>query len=245
MKQKEILKAQELTEELEKLYRGKEYVFRGQPNEKFLLLPSAFRPDVIMKRVQEFPATPFSQAWCSGEGLKGMIHPPFPDDYWQTLHVRRLCDLTFYLMHYNYYLANHVAMYPSKFDLATRNMYEKRPSTYWQEKSTFDYLFEFIFRTSIGRETLDGAVINYSVINEEMASYDESLSQHYDTQTAALDFTFNPYVAIYFALQNIPKDSRHISVYAYRHLQEHEKNPMIVESGRPECENLRIERQEG
>ena len=65
MKQKVILKAHELIEELEKLYQEKRYVFRGQPNEKFLLLPSAFRPDVIMKRVQEFPATPFAQEWRS------------------------------------------------------------------------------------------------------------------------------------------------------------------------------------
>jgi hypothetical protein len=97
-------------------------------------------------------------------------------------------------------------------------MYQIRPSAYWRKKDTFLYLFGFGFDSSIGRVTLNGKVINYSSINEEMAAYDESLPQHYDTATAALDFTYNPYVDIYFALQKIPSDASHFSIYVYRHL---------------------------
>lgn len=241
----EILTAEELVEKLERLYLSKAYFFRGQPDEKFYLLPSAFRDDVIMRRLREYPASSSYQQWCMDKEFKKLIPPPLTEDYINSLHVQRMSELTFYLMHYNYFLAKHVERDPKKFDSATINMYKVRPSSYWHQRETFLYLFGFGFNLSIGRKTLDGKVINHSLINEEMAAYDESLPQHYDTQTAAIDFTYNPYIAIYFALQNISSNARYVSVYAYKHLQDSEKNPIIVESTRPECENLRIVRQEG
>jgi hypothetical protein len=245
MEIRNISKAGELIDELEKLYRQDGWIFRGQSNSDFFLIPSAFRESVIKRRLEEFPATPLYQEWCLSKELKEKIFPPFAQDYIHTLHVQRISELTFYLMHYNYFLAQHVQKNKEKFDSATIKMYELRPILFWAEKETFLYLFEFGFTSSVGRVALDGKVISNTTINEELASYDESLSQHYDTETGALDFTNNPWVALYFALKKIPKDASHFSVFAYKQLQDSKENPIIIKSGHEECKNLRIERQEG
>lgn len=201
----EILKSSELISELDVLAQQKDVLYRGQPDKNFFLIPSALRQDVIQERLKKFPATGCYEQWCSSNEFRELIPPPFPKEYINSLHVGRIRELTFYTIHYNYFLAKHVHENQDKFDNKTLKMYELRPASYWESKETFFYFFQSMFNLSISRETLGGEILNYSVINEELAAYDESLPQHYDTQTAAMDFTRNPYKAIYFALKKIPK----------------------------------------
>ncbi|HSW69143.1 MAG TPA: FRG domain-containing protein [Gammaproteobacteria bacterium] len=244
MKAREILIPDQLVNEL-LLLRDDSYIFRGQPDSKHPLLPSAFRGSVIKNRLEKFPATSYINAWSLSEEIIETILPPFPKEYIHSLHANRIKELTFYIMHYNYFLATHVQNNKKKFDAATLKMYELRPPSFWTEKETFIRLFQYGFEKSIGRITDDGKIINHSIINEEMASYDESLPQHYDTQTAALDFSINPLKALYFSTKGIPNDATHISIFAYKESQKSDRNPIIIKQGHPECENPRIIQQEG
>jgi len=241
----EILKSNELMSNLDVLAQQKDIIYRCQPDKGFFIIPSALRQDIIQERLRKFPATKFYEQWCSGKEFRELIPPPFPKEYIHSLHVRRIKELAFYTIHYNYFLAKHVHENQDKFDDKTLKMHELRPPSFLENRETFFYLFRYMFNLSIARETLNGDILNYSVINEEFAAYDESLPQHYDTQTAAVDFTKNPYKAIYFALKKIPSRATHFSIYAYKQIQDSEKNPIIIQPGNLECKNLRIIRQEG
>lgn len=70
---------------------------------------------------------------------------------------------------------------------------------------------------------------------------DESLPQHYGIPTACLDWTYNPYIAIYFALQNIPTNATHISIFAYQEIQENDL--IMIKEGKPD-KNPRLRAQQ-
>jgi hypothetical protein len=240
-----VYKATVLIEELEKLYQqNKAYIFRGQPNSNFYLLPNAFRADMARRIPPGFPTSSWT-AWCNSQAIQDTVSLYLDKTHIGSVWVRRISELTFYVMQYNYSLSTYVKQYPEKFDSATLEMYQLRPPAFWEAEKTFQYLFEHGLNLSIGRITLDGQVINYSAINEELAGYDESLPQHYGIPTAALDWTYNPYIAIFFALQNIPPGVSHFSIYAYKTISDDKSNPIGIEFGHPKCRNLRIERQEG
>lgn len=242
----EILNFNELTLRLNLLDQKKGvYIYRGQPDKDFILIPSAFRQCVIDQRSRNFPAEKSYERWFSSKEFRELLPPQFRKKYENNLHVRRIKELVFYTMHYNYFFAEHVHENQDQFDDETLRMYMSRDKSFWARRETFFDLFQYIFEPSIARVTLDGNIINYSSINEELAAYDESLPQHYDTQTAAIDFTRNPYKAIYFALKNIPYQATHFSVYAYRQLDDSEKNPIKVQFGNEKCINSRIIPQEG
>lgn len=162
-----------------------------------------------------------------------------------SLWVSRLCNLTIYSMKYNYSLAQHVKDNPEKFDPKTIEMYEMRPPAYWETEKTFLDLFSYLLELSIGRIGLDFKILNYSKINEELAAYDETLPQHYGVSTAALDWTRNPLIAIYFAIEKIPSDATSFSVYVFREINCNINNPFSLDNGNAECQNIRIQRQEG
>lgn len=242
----EISKPEELIFELEKLRQlNMPYIFRGQHNSEFKLIPSAFRKDVIDKRFQEYSLVSNCNDWLTREKTRDIVKLLSKQDI-DHFHIQRIYELALYIMQHNYYLANHVKNDTDNFNIATVEMYQLRPPSFWIEYRHFLDFFYYLLDRSIGRITIaDSKIINYSEINEEMASYDQSLPQHYGTETTALDLTLNPLKAIFFAIRDIPNSASHFSVFAYRELDSSKKNPIAVHHGHPGCKNPRIKLQEG
>jgi len=98
-------------------------------------------------------------------------------------------------------------------------------------------------------------------ISEVLAGRDETLPQHYDVPTAALDVTKNPYIALFFALdlanvpefdsrtglfiaKKIPNAAKCFSIYVYKQ----NINDLLTSIKDPDeslCSNERAKNQEG
>jgi hypothetical protein len=246
MEHKEIRTQKELLRNLEQLYDNKSYIFRGHPSSHvtFSLKPIAFREDGIKKLSEKFPM--YHPEWFYCDKVREWIRLFMGDErFISSIFVKRIYYLTIYIMKYNYSLANHVLENPEKFDSHSKKMYDLRKPNYWIDKETFLYLFHNGLNQAIGCIGFDGKILKESKLSETLAGYDESLPQHYDVPTVALDWTYNPYVALYFALQNIPKNTSYVSIYAYKEINNSEKNPIAVSEGNRECKNERIICQEG
>lgn len=230
-----------ILDELE-LLKSQGYIFRGQPSSDFLLIPNAFRSNSIATFSSYFPD---NQQWRYCDSLRGVVNLWVPEVSIESTWVHRIFELTVYIMQYNYLLAKYVQEHLKDFDNRTLNMYKLRNLYFWTTEKTFIYLFEYGLQSSIGRIGADGEIIQYSTINEEIAGYDDSLPQHYGVSTAAFDWTRNPYIAIYFALQNIPNEAKYFSIYAYKEISFSPINPFSIEYGNEDCNNPRIKAQEG
>jgi hypothetical protein len=234
----EISTTKELVVQLEELLQSnKGYVFRGQPDNRYYLTPYAFRPDKTSELAANFPA-PW-QEWSQSDELREMVQPEM------RFLIPSGSKLTAYILQYNYSLACYVEKHKQKFDIKTKEMYKLRPSGFWCEKKTFMDLTGRLLLSLTGIEDLQGRVLKYSTIYEELAGYDETLPQHYSVPTAALDWTRNPYNAVYFSLQNIPADAKHISLYAFREINRSERLPIVLMDACPGCQNERVKAQEG
>ncbi len=148
-------------------------------------------------------------------------------------------------MHYNYTLAKYVAKHPHKVDPITIKMYQERQANFWESEKTFLYLFGQDVSFLTGVISHDGKVLKESYINEEFSGYDEYLPQHYDILTVALDWSKDPLIAIFFAIREIPLESTHFTIYAYKQINLEKTNPIEICHGNPASRNLRIKRQNG
>lgn len=76
------------------------------------------------------------------------------------------------------------------------------------------------------------------------------IPQHYGVPTAALDWTYNPYVAIFFATNETDiqfsefNPSPSVAIYAYK-IDSPEQAHFTFQKGNSDCKNLRIIIQEG
>lgn len=238
---------EKLIQKLEYLKENK-FIFRGQPSRAFFLLPNAFRGDTIRKMQKIYPSTIKYNKWRESEDLQKIIRLYFNDTKPNPLvaiNIARLHELTIYLLQYNYFIAKYISKFPEKFDSASLSTQKLRSPEFWIDEESFMYFFGFALRVSTGIILLDGSIKNSPEINEILTAYDESLPQHYSVPTAALDWTWNPYIAIFFALKDIPKNVKEIAIYAYKEIKNEIDNPITIVMGNPECRNPRIAHQEG
>ena len=157
--------------------------------------------------------------------------------------VIRITELTKFKLIYNYFLSIHVQKYPEKFDEKTREMYEIRKPDFWLQENTFNYIFYFELNSATTLTSIKGQVTKKGEITEEIAGYDESLPQHYGTETAALDWSRNPLKALYFGTSE--SSDENFSLYAYKEIKNNGVNFISVEERNPGCINERIVAQEG
>jgi hypothetical protein len=232
-----------LLKNFEVLYEGSErYIFRGQPNCEFKLQPSFFRLD----KCKELSDASFLQdlkAWQSSQEIQPIVSicgkgmsPSF---------LTKFYELAAYILQYNYAIAKHVQKAPSFFDLETQKMYEKRPPSFWIQEETFMRLVGDGLHQASGVISLQGELIKASTIYEDIAAYDESLPQHYGVSTTALDWTYNPYVAVYFSLPQDTVDINCISLYQCKSIANPIRKPFLQCEGRSDVKNIRIIQQEG
>lgn len=233
------------------------FIFRGHSSGKYILEPSGFRKDSLIKLSENFPNTVDTQRWFSSEAINNTINS------WtkgmRPWYLGRLFDYILHLMRYNHAL--------QEFYLAKGHTEENDqqlldifPRNHWTEQDTFERLFEFIYGRLVYLEDLDGNTLKEPYYPEESTGFDESWPQHYQFNTGILDWSFNPLVAIYFSLGSLLVETKktermlyttssllpsHLAVFAYKQIDNSENAPVKILPGSLLKPNLRLLRQEG
>ena len=231
--------------------KNKSFVFRGQPDSGFELHPKAFRLKETEEASKIFPLTSrFMECFDHDrkEAISGLVHRPF-EEFTQSEWFHRICEITIFVMQYNYSIANYIQPNQEKFDEETRKLHKLNPMLYWGAEKTFQRFFYYNLSNSVGRFSRDGTILNYTMIDDNLTGFEESRPQHYGIRTAALDFTYDPYIALFFSIQDKKYIEQYkpqnVSVYAYKQIQESGNNLIIIKHGNKQVENERIIRQKG
>lgn len=222
-------------------------IFRGQPNSNFKLTPGAFRADKIAEVKLAFPVSSYD-IWCHDEkfreNVKGWAKNSFEQLVLQEP-FRRLLEVTFYIMQFNYSFGQFYLANQEKFDSHSHQLNKLRPAPSWIEEKTFHQFFGRNLQNVLTFISLDGKILKHATFEENFTGLDESFPQHYGLPTTGLDWTYNPFISLYFAIDRIPKNATHFAVYACKLLHSKNQNPLILKYGHPEIENPRIKNQEG
>lgn len=217
-----------LFEELEKLQK-ENYIFRGQANNDsdWYLKSSAFRKNNLKKAADSFPASDdaIKQNWYFRDRVKNTVNAWFPGSFVKgSFHpgVARFLDLTVHIMRYNYRLTEYFKNNGKGLSGKGKRMIQDRVAEFWSDENTFQYLVENEFMHLIERWSLDGILIQEACVSECLTGLDETVPQHYGFSTAALDFSQDPYIALFFALEldkslkYIPNGYPYFAIYAYK-----------------------------
>lgn len=165
-------------------------------------------------------------------------------------------------MRYNYAITTlylNKREYANYNDLALLTTFTK---DYWLTQETFEHFFCFLYRSLMTITSLQGKIIKEPYYLEETTGFDQTIPQHYQFDTALLDWSHNHLVAIYFALGSQLVDTKktermfciesdmpieeptHLSIFAYQQTLT-ENFPVKLVDGAHEKTNIRLQRQEG
>lgn len=235
--------------ELEALHDNGDYIFRGHESFKYHLIPSAFRPDRIAHMARNYGIDrPVIDEWHKNKKVIETIQN-WGRGIQQTTHtlriISRLQNFCVYLMQLNYSLTRYAKENHSQICEKDRKYILERDQEYWRSEITYNDIFEAYFPRIIEIYSPDGTLLQAANPFEDLTGTDESLPQHYGISTAALDWSYNYLVALYFALgKNTCKD-KFLKVYAIKIDNDSHERPIQKTDKNIEIENIRAERQEG
>ncbi len=240
------------------------FVFRGQAKASWSLTPSAFREAIRDQREQLFPVSKnlIITQWIHSPEVLSCINgqfwgPPISNPS-QLYGFSPLCKWLIFLIQYNYYRHKYSEDNPTKISEEEKNFLDQYAAyggkDYWAQKSTFVHFFNS-YLPSLMKYILADRV-HHQPIFEDITGLDETYPQHYADPTSILDWSYNPLIAIFFALEldkEIAYDSPIIfstrlpnepfSIYALKINQK--QGPIQLRPKCPSIYNQRAERQEG
>ncbi|ANN91268.1 FRG domain-containing protein [Legionella pneumophila serogroup 1] len=224
------------------------YVFRGHEDFRYQLTPSAFREHSIAQMKIDFNIHPtLLDEWFNSKEIKKTIASWYSSNPIHSQHpaIYLLKEWCLYIMRYNHSLHLFVKNNPNNVSKQDAASFLLRDAEYWRQETTFQQMFERYLPTIINRHSLkDGALIQQANPYEDLAAVDETLPQHYGIPTAALDWSYNFYVAIHFALgKESEQNSKFLALCALKILDP--KSPIKMLDRNIHTENIRAERQEG
>lgn len=233
------------------------FIFRGHSDSKYILQPSTYRKDSLIKLAEIYPARTNQHKWCSSAAVQETIHA------WtngiRPWYLERIFKYILHLMHYNHALQEFYSTKERPKDENDHRLLGIFPEDHWIQQSTFEGLFDFVYRLHLPIDDLSGNRIKEPYYMEEATGFDESWPQHYDFHTALLDWSRNPLVAIYFSLGSLVVETKksermlyvtsnlpspYLSIFAYKETAQSDSMPVKIH-GSSSKNNLRLVRQEG
>lgn len=234
------------------------FIFRGHSDGKYILQPSAYRKDSLIKLAEIYPERTNQQKWCSSAAVQETIKA------WtngvRPWYLERIFKYILHLMHYNHALQDFYSTKESPKDENDHRLLGIFPEDHWIQQSTFEGLFDFVYRLHLPIDDLSGNQIKEPYYIDETTGFDESWPQHYDFYTALLDWSRNPLVAIYFSLGSLVVETKksermlhvtssipssYLSIFAYKEMAQSDSMPVKIIHGSSSKNNLRLVRQEG
>lgn len=220
------------------------YIFRGQANAIWRLIPSIFRPINLKILNEQYPLKDDTYYWYFSIEIKKIVESWAKVNYNNNIPplLRRIFDLYTFIMKYNFGLTEFNKKNPDLIYTEDENelIISQRD---WASEQTFIDFVENTLQFWLNIYNLDGSLRFKAKPFEELTIIEEGFPQHYGFMTAALDFSKNPLKAVYFALQKY-NFSCYFSIYAYKQINFKNDLPSkIIENKNPK--NIRAIKQEG
>lgn len=242
---------------LDDLYKNRKglYFFRGLRNNGYKLLPGAFRPGDIRNRELLFNGSR-AHILARTDEAKNIVlrhcsgNLPFARQFMNRIEYQRLIDIIAFITRYNFPVSSFVHENSAIHDTKSVETLSYRPVAYWLTDEIFyRALGEYLHGLEVQIGSDGKEVLKQPYIINEITPYDESLAQHYCDRypTTMLDWTYNPYVALYFALpKNHKVDYLYFSFCVCEKPARNDGQVFFLEDYQEfNAYNLRIKRQEG
>lgn len=264
-----------LLKNLSQLANEKEVIFRGHCDSSFKLEPNALRNSSLDYARQIYPIKPaeIQKGWFQNvnffkrlsDKFSAQITPHKLNQNIIVIHqeevstlnrtsIGKIFNLIMDIMRYHYYANKFLEENPRYQNIIDKLEYPER----YTDMQYFHSIVGRIIESVIPKYDLNGNILHYSYISPERVGFEETFMQHYDFPSAALDWSTDPYVALYFATKTYWEEvsinlikARHFpktkcfSICSYQQLRKETPTPVnIINPDKPE-KNLRAQHQHG
>jgi hypothetical protein len=247
------------------------FVFRGHASPKWKLKPKFFRDEEILKSWDCYGLSTedIEKNWFENEKTLSALGLCLGGGSWLTkanyqdiqiiykgksIPLKRLLWSYIDIMKYNHNLCQCVSDKRHCYTGEYLENIKSRPTETWKSFDTFLSLLSEIIYIIERRDINSEKLLNNPKISNDLTGYDETLPQHYNAVTSALDWTKTPYIALYFASSDfidicssrIITDHRdtHITLFSYKQLKNDNDISVTLKNPDKKIKNDRAEKQE-